>query len=477
MLEQPVINLVTTPIVAGIVGYITNKIAIKMLFRPYKPKWYTLGWQGIIPKTRPKLAEKISETIGQKLLAHDDFLYALENNNIKGKIHSIIADKLKGMQSKDFYAIIRLLNIEDKIIDNRHVINGILNNATLFIVDTLLSKQFNVNNFNEPVYKFIKNINIDKIINEQLEKTVNSIFFSNKTLRETLPNNILQKKDDFIQYLTIVIMANIGRLGKNDMIKTVLVQKIINLKEKMISSTSGMDFLKAGFINLFLDDEKIKQIIDNELPHIADDLSTNPNIYKNIYKSIEEEIDNLLAKTADDVVIKLGFNNSKDVALLIKNHLITNTNVLDKLPSLIMDALYQYRNLKIKDILKLFNIDIRKFIQIDVLNILNAEEYKTIKSQMINKLVAFIGLHYNKIAHIITDLTVKLIKSNLKYALNAINIEKIVKDKINALPLPDVENILFSFMKEHFKWINILGFFIGLIIGFAQALAVFFTSA
>ena len=54
---------------------------------------------------------------------------------------------------------------------------------------------------------------------------------------------------------------------------------------------------------------------------------------------------------------------------------------------------------------------------------------------------------------------------------------QIVKDKINALPLPEVENILFSFMKEHFKWINILGFFIGFVIGLVQALMVFFTGA
>ena len=54
---------------------------------------------------------------------------------------------------------------------------------------------------------------------------------------------------------------------------------------------------------------------------------------------------------------------------------------------------------------------------------------------------AFISSNYNKIADVITEVAVKLIKSNLKYALNAVNIEKIVKDKINALPLPEVENI------------------------------------
>ena len=96
------------------------------------------------------------------------------------------------------------------------------------------------------------------------------------------------------------------------------------------------------------------------------------------------------------------------------------------------------------------------------MDILNAENYKTMKSNMINKFTAFINSNYNKIADVITEVAV-------------INIEKIVKYKINALPLPELENILFSFMKEHFKWINILGFFIGFVIGLTQALIVFFT--
>ena len=198
-------------------------------------------------------------------------------------------------------------------------------------------------------------------------------------------------------------------------------------------------------------------------------------IYKNIYKTIEDEIDNLLKKPVNEVMVKLGFSDNHDIVLYIKNHFVTNTNILDKVSALILDKLYQYSNLSIKEILVLLNIDIYKFIKIDVMDILNAENYKTMKSNMINKFTAFISSTYNKIADVITEVAVKLIKSNLKYALNAVNIEKIVKDKINALPLPEVENILFSFMKEHFKWINILGFFIGFVIGLTQALIVFFT--
>lgn len=477
MLEQQVINLVTTPLVAGVVGYVTNKIAIKMLFRPYEPKWYTLGWQGIVPKTRPKLAVKISEIVGQKLLAHDDFLYALENNDIKTKIHNIIAEKLKTLNAKDIHALIRLSSLEDKIIDNKEVINNILNNAAVSVVDIFLNKKIDINSFREPVFQLVKNFNLEKAIDEQLEKTINSFLSEDKTLQDILPQDILKRKNDLVEYLTITIMANIRRLGKNDMVKAVLAQKVVNFKDSMLSSASGMDILKAGFINLFLSNEKIEQIVENELPHITEDLSTNPVIYKNIYKTIEDEIDNLLKKPVNEVMVKLGFSDNHDIVLYIKSHFVTNTNILDKVSALILDKLYQYSNLTIKEILMLLNIDIYKFIKIDVMDILNAENYKTVKSNMINKFTAFISNNYNKIADVITELAVKLIKSNLKYALNAVNIEKIVKDKINALPLPEVENILFSFMKEHFKWINILGFFIGFVIGLVQALMVFFTGA
>ena len=409
-----------------------------MLFRPYEPKWYTLGWQGIVPKTRPKLAVKISEIVGQKLLAHDDFLYALENNDIKTKIHSIIADKLKSLNAKDIHAVIRLSSLEDKIIDNKDTINNILNNTAISVVDIFLNRQININNFREPVFQLVKNFNLEKAIDNQLENTINSFLSEDKTLQDILPQDILNRKNDLVEYLTITIMANIRRLGKNDMIKAVLAQKVVNFKDSMLSSATGMDVLKAGFINLFLSNEKIEQIVENELPHITEDLSTNPVIYKNIYKTIEDEIDNLLKKPVNEVMVKLGFSDNHDIVLYIKNHFVTNTNILDKVSALILDKLYQYSNLSIKEILVLLNIDIYKFIKIDVMDILNAENYKTMKSNMINKFTAFISSNYNKIADVITEVAVKLIKSNLKYALNAVNIEKIVKDKINALPLPEV---------------------------------------
>ena len=139
-----------------------------------------------------------------------------------------------------------------------------------------------------------------------------------------------------------------------------------------------------------------------------------------------------------------------------------------------MNKMYKYNNLTLNEVLNILQIDIKQFIKIDIMAILGSSNYKTIKNNFISKFINFVTQNAPKISSIMTELLIKLIKGNLKYALNAINIEKIVKDKINALPLPEVENMLFSFMKEHFKWINILGFFIGFIIGLIQALSVHF---
>lgn len=468
------INLITTPLVAGVVGYVTNKIAIKMLFRPYKPKWYTLGWQGIVPKTRPKLANKISEIVGQKLLAHDDFLYALENNDIKSSIHNIIENKLSLLTQKDIYALIRLYNIEDKIIANKESINSLINNTAYFFIEQLCQKQINIEKLQKPLINIIQTFNVDNAVYAEIDSVISKFYEENKKLWEILPAKLLEKKYELADILTKYIMVKIKDLGGNKNIQNILAQKIINFKNEMFSSSSGMDALKAGFVSLFITDEKITNMVSDELPHIAYDLSKNQEIYNNIYNAIIKEIDSFLKKNTQEVALFLGFQDKFSIACAVKNVIYEKYNINDKIISLIMDKLYKYNNLTINEVLKIMQVNIQDFIKIDVINILGSVNYKTLKNNLINKISGYIAENSKKISSIITDLAIKLIKGNLKYALNAINIEKIVKDKINALPLPEVENILFSFMKEHFKWINILGFFIGFFIGLVQALSVYF---
>jgi uncharacterized membrane protein YheB (UPF0754 family) len=68
--------LLSPPVVGGIIGYFTNDIAIKMLFRPYKAI-YVGGRKlpftpGLIPSNQEKLAKRISDTIMGSLLTPEE---------------------------------------------------------------------------------------------------------------------------------------------------------------------------------------------------------------------------------------------------------------------------------------------------------------------------------------------------------------------------------------------------------------------
>ncbi len=67
---------VAPPVAGAIIGYFTNDIAIKMLFRPYKPLY--IGKRqlpftpGLIPRNQERLAKRVADTIMGSLLTPDE---------------------------------------------------------------------------------------------------------------------------------------------------------------------------------------------------------------------------------------------------------------------------------------------------------------------------------------------------------------------------------------------------------------------
>lgn len=69
------LSYIVAPLLGGIIGYITNDIAIRMLFRPHKAK-YLFGIKipftpGIIPKEKGRIASAIGGAISENLMSKD----------------------------------------------------------------------------------------------------------------------------------------------------------------------------------------------------------------------------------------------------------------------------------------------------------------------------------------------------------------------------------------------------------------------
>ncbi len=87
-------NFLLGPLVGAIIGYITNGIAIKMLFRPLNPitiGGYTLPFTpGVIPKEKKRLAKSIGRVVSRELLNEEVFRKAL----LKPEIYERLEEKV-----------------------------------------------------------------------------------------------------------------------------------------------------------------------------------------------------------------------------------------------------------------------------------------------------------------------------------------------------------------------------------------------
>ena len=80
------------PLAGAIIGYVTNDIAIRMLFRPHRPK-YIWGMKvpftpGIIPKERHRIAETAGEAISQNLMNRETLEKTLLSADMLQKLSS-----------------------------------------------------------------------------------------------------------------------------------------------------------------------------------------------------------------------------------------------------------------------------------------------------------------------------------------------------------------------------------------------------
>jgi len=83
------LQIISLPLIGALIGWITNLLAIKLIFRPYKPvKIPIINYQiqGLIPKRRDELALNVGQVIGNELLSLDDLFDRISENEVKEKI-------------------------------------------------------------------------------------------------------------------------------------------------------------------------------------------------------------------------------------------------------------------------------------------------------------------------------------------------------------------------------------------------------
>lgn len=409
------------PILVGaVIGYITNWLAIKMLFRPYYEK-KIFGIKvpftpGLIPKEKDRIAKNIGETIANQLITTETITKALKSERIDEKLRSSIQYYINKVKNSS-KSIRSILDYFDKDIYNR-ITNFIELKLTTFILNSLKAEKFK-----EEIRQSLHVI----IINE-----VTLLINSEKRLDEVLPNEFKDRIKGYVIENKESITKSLKEILESPSIKIKLKKTIEDMAEEKLPKMIAM------FISTITISEKVYEAIERQLD--------NPNTANDIAFGINKAIDKFLENQVSHIGLSISKNIShEDVSNLCEkliNHIYGKEN-----ESSYIRALEEKIKLTIRDLIEdLGNRPIK-----DLAIGLNEEVIENI-------------INYTKIV------LEKVAIEKLPSFIETLNISKIVEEQINSFDVSYAEKIILDISSKELKAITWLGALLGAIIGILSPL-------
>lgn len=293
------LNVIVGPIIGSVIGYSTNYIAVKMLFRPLHPVKignHTLPFTpGVIPKGQPRLAKALGKAVGETLLTEEDIKNTLLKDDMVSEISDSIVKSLKESNTSCNGLFTKVLSeekcecmkdnliqiITSKVSDNikNYDLGNIIADKGIDIIKEKLSGSFIsmmindnlLNSFEEPINTYVNsfiNDNLNDLIrnyltdevNNNLAKTpyelINEADIEEETIKKVIGNiytELISKK-----VLTFVNKINISGIVEekvNNMDVAEIEELVMSIMKKELSTVVNLGALIGfilGLINIFL---------------------------------------------------------------------------------------------------------------------------------------------------------------------------------------------------------------------------------
>ena len=82
---------ISVPVLGGVIGWVTNTIAVKMSFRPLRPvKVLGLRVQGLIGRRQKDLAKSVGAVVGDHLVQHEDIVRGFRSVDMGAMLSDVL---------------------------------------------------------------------------------------------------------------------------------------------------------------------------------------------------------------------------------------------------------------------------------------------------------------------------------------------------------------------------------------------------
>jgi len=470
--------------VGAVIGYITNWLAIKMLFRPHEEKrifgFHIPFTPGLIPKERARIAKSVGEAVGYYLLSPEVVMKSIPGNKVEKYVNRWITSNIDKLRNDKRSIKSFLVSLSAETYER------IFNKVEKQIVDSIYSK-LKSDKFKQKVMDLIKGY----ILNSSMEdlykfldgkmETLISEFVGSKETKNLLKSLLESKLDqlaqderklneiipeDFVSSIKNIVKDNDERIVYG--LKEILEDPNVETKIKDIITdavSQNMNTLVALFVS--------PETISNKVYGMIKGYIDKGQIRNNLVGIFDIIIDKVLDNRVDSVFKNFKFYIGEEDILNITDNMLAYISKEENKAKIlnIIDERLKDKDMEIKNtILDLLSYKYDKLISSDgFYNKIN-EAMDSFMENILNKPTSLLVANIDEtIIGDISNLFIKMlnyfIENQLPHIVKLFNISKVVEDQINSYDVAFTEELILEIASRELKAITWLGAFLGGIIG------------
>jgi len=514
------------PLLGALIGYVTNYIAIRMLFRPLHP-WRLFGLRvpltpGIIPSKRGELALRMGEMVGAHLLTSDDVANALEQPRFKTELHSAVNDKLDSFLDRDLGPaeslvpaayqrrfrdlvgagrgkLVRLVGDYLQSAEFERQLRGYLQRQA----DGLLARD--LESFLTPERYQALHSHLDARISAALQSPelataagrfiddrIERLLQSDRALRDLLPQDLVEVLLEQLGREVPPLLERFGGLLHDPEFRQRLVVKAREGIDGFLDSLGGLAGLLSGFIDLDKVYARIPEFLDRTAEELARWLREE-RTQQQVAAMLRERIEGLLDRPVASFLEKAPYEKVAGVRRFTRERAVAALQSRRSAELLLGLSEQGLQRIKDRSFRSLLDATLPEGGTAQLCTALGDRLLATLRSpEMLGALDIVLRdqlelwLFQRPLGRLSERLPAdvrqeledglcrqlgELLQREVPPLIETLNVARMVEEKVNRLDILKVEGLLMGVMQEQFKYINLFGALLGFLIGLGNLAA------
>ena len=516
----PIATYLAPPLLGAFIGYMTNYVAIRMLFKPLKP-WYIFGFRvpmtpGVIPLKRKQLAENIGEMVGGHLLTSSDVSQALAEESFKQELRGLINNRITDTlelplgpvssvipeRFRSYFKVgVRILrwrtlkHLHSHLRSNAfadQITPAVTNHLQAFLsqpLDEILSAE-NQDKLQKTIEagmtNFLGSDGVEQWVRKTVENRIDTFIAEDRSMNDIVPAGLKTLLLDRLEAETPHLITKLAKLLQEPLVQDRIARGITNAVSTFTANLGPLGGLLGGFLNPETIGAKVRDYLDGKGEEISQWLF-DETVQQKVAVILREKSEEFMAVPASRLLDKL----TPETMPMVRDGLADQLIVLLRDPAtakavtkLVREALETQEQRPLQEIINdLFGDKTTDQAMIwtagEVMTLLRSTTVKRLLDKMVADLVEdrLLQAPIGKLSDFlpkevqtgITDYLLQqvsaLLVREVPGLVDTLNIRRIVARKVNTLDLLRLEGLLLSIMEEQFKYINLFGALLGFIIG------------